>query len=106
MKRFFLLLSCSFLFMYNIYAVNHITTKEFMNAPGVAYLVVGDMVNVRTHPTTKGYIICTLPKGSWVKSFDYNSKGKLDNTGMYWKYIIMEDGHVGWIAYQYLSLRC
>lgn len=106
MKKIFLLFTCSLLFICNVCFANDITTKEYTNSPGVAYLVIGDMVHVRTHPSTDGYIICTLPKGSWVKAFDYNSKGIRDNTGMYWKYIIMEDGHVGWIAHPYISLRC
>lgn len=106
MKKVFLLLSFSLLLICNTCFANDITTKEFMDKPGVAYLVIGDMVNVRTHPSIDGYIICTLSKGSWVRAFDYNSKGIMDKNGIYWKYIVMENGYVGWIAYQYLSLRC
>lgn len=90
----------------NFCLANEETTNDFWNKPGVAYLVVGDGVRVRTHPTTNGYIICTLSKGEWVKAFNYDSRGVRDSKGLYWKYIVMSNGSVGWIASKYLSLRC
>ncbi|WP_297999929.1 SH3 domain-containing protein [uncultured Phascolarctobacterium sp.] len=85
---------------------NEQTTKEFFEKPGACYLVLANNVLVRTHPTTNGYIICLLSKGDYVKSFDYNSRGILDSNGIYWKYIVMRNGNIGWVASRYLSLRC
>lgn len=85
---------------------NDETTKQFYDRPGVAYLVTGDYVRVRTHPTTYGYIICELRKGEWVKDFGNNSQAHQDDNGMKWRYIIMKDGHVGWVSADFLDLRC
>lgn len=85
---------------------NEETSKQFYDRPGAAYLVTGDYVRVRTHPSTYGYIIRELRKGEWVKGFDYNAKPHEDKTGMKWQYILMQDGSVGWICADFLDLRC
>ena len=105
-KRFTFILVVMIMLLSNVTLANEKTTVEFFEDAGAAYLVVGDNVRVRTHPTLNGYIIRTLSKGEWVKSFNYQTKGVLDTQGIYWKYIIMSDGNVGWVAARYLSLRC
>lgn len=85
---------------------NDTTSQAYYDSPGAAYYVTGDYVRVRTHPTTDGYIICELRKGSWVKDFGGGQKAVQDNTGMKWRYIIMSDGHVGWVCDDFLDWRC
>lgn len=85
---------------------NETTSKEYYDEPGAAHLVIGDYVRVRSHPTTRGYIICELRKGSWVKAFKYSGDPYRDETGREWLYVAMSDGHVGWVCKEFLSLRC
>lgn len=62
--------------------INEETSKHFYDGSGTAYLVSGDYVRVRTHPSTYGYIICELRKGECVKTFNPDEKPHEDETGM------------------------
>lgn len=84
---------------------NDETAKVHFEKLTSAYEVTGDAVRVRTHPTTEGYIICELNKGTLVKSFDYEEEPYKDDSGMKWRYVFMKDGHVGWICADYLKFK-
>jgi len=80
-------------------------SKAFYAKAGVTYLVTGDSVRVRTHPTTDGYIICELNKGAVVKDFIKDAQPHEDSSGMKWRYILMEDGHVGWVSADFIESK-
>lgn len=87
---------CSFL------AVGHATsetTTEKYNEGTSMYIVNADDLHVRTHPSTDGYIVCTLSRGEKVCSL-----GTLkDDDGDDWYYIIMKDGSIGWVYGTYVT---
>ncbi len=84
---------------------NEEASKAFFEQKGVAYVLTGDYVRVRTHPSTLGYIICELRKGEIVKNFTANEEPHQDSEGLKWHYVVMKDGNVGWICTNFIELK-
>jgi uncharacterized protein YgiM (DUF1202 family) len=76
------------------------TTKEKYEATQNLCVVNVDGLHVRTHPSTDGYIICSLTKGDKVCSLGTVK----DEDGEDWYYIIMKSGNIGWVFGQYITV--
>lgn len=80
------------------YAENQ-STQDKYNATQSLYVVNVDGLHVRTHPSTDGYIVCSLSKGDKVCSM-----GTLkDEDGDDWYYVIMKSGNIGWVYGKYIT---
>ena len=96
MKKMIVLLTMLLCIASSCFAAEERSTKDIFADTTIANVVItGDQLRVRTHPDLDGYIIKKLDKGTVCKFMN-----KVDD-----KYIIMEDGTVGWVFGAYARIE-